>query len=308
VTTKHIKNTAASVHQRLLNRAKAEDRPFNELFQYYGMERFLYRLSTSDHASRFVLKGALMMTAWAAPGTRPTMDIDLLSYAKNDPDHLKKIFAEICDLPTVDDGLTFDASRIITETIKEGADYEGVRIRFTAYLDRARVPMQLDIAFGDIITPEASAMVFPVLLDYPAPIIRAYNRESVIAEKFEAMAKLGELNTRMKDFFDVWFLSRNFSFTAAALLEAIRNTFAHRQTSAGLARVVLKNAFAESESRQQQWFSFVKRNHIKHAPVQFSEAMSGIRDFLEPMLASIAGKDAPPISWGPGGPWIKSME
>ncbi|MBW2593251.1 MAG: nucleotidyl transferase AbiEii/AbiGii toxin family protein [Deltaproteobacteria bacterium] len=214
------KNMSASVRQRLLNRARSDHRPFNELLQYYAMERFLYRLSQSVHVDRFILKGALMLRVWRSPELRPTMDIDMLGVTSNEK---VDIVAQIQDILTVDvetDGLAFDPDSIQAERITEDADYEGIRIRFLGELGTARINMQIDIGFGDVVYPEPEESDFPTMLNSPVPRLLCYSRESSIAEKFEAMVKLGMLNSRMKDFYDIWLLSRQFDFDGAKLAAA----------------------------------------------------------------------------------------
>lgn len=223
-------NVSASVRQRLLNRSKADNRSFNELLQYYAMERFLYRLSMSDHAQHYILKGALMLRAWKSPEFRPTMDIDMLGKTGNEEEN---ITAQIRDMLAVEiepDGLTFDSDSIQTERITEDADYEGIRVRFRGALGTARISMQIDIGFGDIVYPGPEKAELPCMLDSPAPSLLCYSRESAIAEKFEAMVKLGQLNSRMKDFYDIWLLSRQFEFELSSLAEAVRLTFKQRGT------------------------------------------------------------------------------
>lgn len=201
-------NLPASVHQRLLNRAKRDYRPFNELLQYYAMERFLYRLAQSPHANRFILKGALMMRAWRSPESRPTMDIDLLEKTNNEEVSILAQIRDVLDVEVVPDGMTFNPASIYAERITEDADYEGIRIRFLGALGSARVNLQIDIGFGDVVFPGPETIELPTMLDFPGPRLWCYSRESTIAEKFEAMVKLGELNSRMKDFYDIWSLSR----------------------------------------------------------------------------------------------------
>ena len=221
---KPIKNVAASVHQRLLNCARQSGRPFNELAQYYALERWLYRLAQSEHRSHFVLKGALMLLVWKLPVTRPTRDIDLLGRVSNDLEAVREIIASICRVPAGDDGMSFAQESVTTHRIAEDADHEGVRATFQAALGNTRLPMQIDIGFSDVMTPGPETIVYPVILENPAPELLAYNRETAIAEKFQAMVKLGELNSCMKDFFDVWVLARTESFRGAEL--AIRQSCA----------------------------------------------------------------------------------
>lgn len=228
MTRRPPKNIAASVRERLLSKARVTGRPFSELLQYFAMERFLYRLFKSRYADKFVLKGALMLPVWEAPLTRPTMDIDLLGRIDNNIGTIIELTREICRQGMEPDGIDFDIATIEAERIAEDADYEGIRVRFRGSLDTVRIVMQLDIAFGDTVIPSPERASYPKLLDLPAPHIRGYSRESTIAEKFEAMVKLGILNSRMKDFYDIWLLLRHFDFKGPILSEAISKTFPTR--------------------------------------------------------------------------------
>jgi predicted nucleotidyltransferase component of viral defense system len=200
------RDLGASVRQRLLNQSRAQNRPFQELLQYFVMERFLYRLAESPHADRFILKGALLLTAWRAPLSRPTMDIDLAGRIDNRLHHIKTIVSAVCSVVVDSDGIEFNRDSI--SRIKEDADYEGVRVQFHATLAKAQIAMQLDIGFGDVITPGPAEVVYPTLLDFPASVLRAYPRETVVAERLEAITVLGLLNSRMKDYYDLALLSR----------------------------------------------------------------------------------------------------
>jgi hypothetical protein len=191
------------VHQRLLNIARKTDRPFDEVLQYFAMERFLYRLSQTEHVDSFVLKGALLFRIWDTPDCRATRDIDFLAYLDNSPDNLATIIRDVCAIESVDDGLEFDPNTVKAQPIKEDADYEGVRIRFRGQLGNARIHMQVDVGFGDLIHPEVAQASYPTLLDLAAPTLRIYPPETVVAEKAEAMVHLGSLNSRMKDFYDI---------------------------------------------------------------------------------------------------------
>ncbi len=231
MSQKNIKNLAVSTRQKLLNKAHKDQRPFAELLQYFAMERFLYRLSQSKYKDKFILKGALALLAWNAPTIRPTKDIDLLGEFDNDIEVITQVVSEICKQDVdPDDGLVFDTKEITGIKIKEDADYQGVRVRFLSYLDTAKVTMQIDIGFGDPVYPKPEMNIYPTLLDLPAPNLLSYSKETTIAEKLEAMVKLGELNSRMKDFYDIWLLSRQFQFNGLDLQKAITATFSQRGT------------------------------------------------------------------------------
>jgi len=228
VTVAAVKNMGASVRQRLLNYAKAEDRPFAEVLQYYSMERFLSRLSVSSHVETFTLKGALLLTAWQAPISRPTMDIDLLGRTDNAVDTIVTVMREVSQTTVADDGIVFDPGSFAGETIREDADYVGVRIEFIGRVDSARVHMQIDIGFGDVMTPGPERLTYPTILDFPAPTLSGYSRETVVAEKLQALVQLRMLNTRMKDYFDLWLLARQPELNKEVLATAIKRTFANR--------------------------------------------------------------------------------
>lgn len=281
---KGTRNIPASIRQKLKNEATQSKRPFAELLQYYAMERFLYRLMQSEHAGRFILKGALMLRAWQSPEVRPTMDIDMLGKTSNE---VESICTQITDIISIDtnDGLFFDPSTIKGVRIKEDADYEGVRVRFIGTLENARVNMQIDVGFGDIVHPKAVKTKFPTILDSPAPKLLCYSRESAIAEKFEAMIKLGELNSRMKDFYDIWLLSRQFEFDGQVLAEAIRLTLEHRGTTLPEVIVPFKKEFIDT--KQVQWAAFHKRLGQEHVPTDFGEVISGVEAFLKPIASAL---------------------
>ena len=296
------RNIPSSVRQRLLNRAKSDRRPFNELIQYYAMERFLYRLSQSPHINRFILKGALMLRVWRAPELRPTMDIDMLGRTSNKE---ARIVAQIRDVLTAEveaDGIVFDPESIRTERITEEADYEGIRIRFLGELGAARIHMRIDIGFGDIVYPEPEESELPTILDFPAPRLLCYSRESAIAEKFEAMVRLGALNSRMKDFYDIWLLSKQFDYDGDKLAEAIRLTFEQRDAALPTNIDVFTEHFVEA--KQAQWTAFRKRLGQDHVPASFREITVSVDRFLSPIIEALSSVKPGPTSWKAPGPWI----
>ncbi len=295
------KDIAASVHQRLLNHARNEGVRFNDVLQRYALERWLYRLSQSEHSERFILKGALMLIAWDLPVMRPTRDIDMLARVQNDLGGIRQLIADLCRVECEDDGLIFAAESVTTERIAEDALYEGVRAEFKGYLGNARIAMQIDLGFSDVVTPAPVDLTYPTILDQPAPRLKAYNRETAIAEKFEAMMKLGELNSRMKDFFDIWSLARNQSFDGAILSKAISNTFTRRNTRKDLDAVCFSETFGNSPDKQKQWQAFAKRSLLTgQIPDAFVDVWREVTQFLKPMLAD----SGVTICWPPGGPWI----
>lgn len=303
MTQRRGPNIAASIRQRLLNKARETDRPFNELLQYFAMERFLYRLSKSAHADKFVLKGALMFAAWHAPVTRPTRDIDLLGITDNSIDAIVAFVKEICVQEVESDGLVFDAESVGGERIVEDADYEGVRVRFRGILDTARIAMQIDIGFGDVVVPTPAMAEYPTILPLPAPRLKGYSRESAVAEKFEAMVKLGVLNSRVKDFFDIWLLSRQFDFDGPTLAAAIAKTFASRGTTIPAAPVALTGDFANDAARQAQWRAFIRKSRLENVPSDFAEIVEAVAVFLGPITRALAAGGEFEGSWEAPGPW-----
>jgi hypothetical protein len=267
------------------------------------MERFLYRLSKSPYAGKFVLKGALMFTVWQAPLSRPTMDIDLLGMLDNAVEKIVGAVKEICLQEVEPDGLVFDADGVQGVEITETAEYEGVRVRFQGNLGNARISMQVDVGFGDIVVPSAIKTKYPTILNLPAPELPGYSKESMIAEKFEAIVRLRELNSRMKDFFDIWFLSRQFRFKGATVAKATKETFTNRDTEIDADPVALTESFAEKPSKMALWRAFVRRNRLESAPEQFKDVVAAIAGFLRPVTKAL-GKNKPfEGEWTPGGPW-----
>jgi predicted nucleotidyltransferase component of viral defense system len=293
----------ASVRQRLLDQSRAQNGPFQELLQYFAMERFLYRLARSPHADRFILKGALLLTAWRAPLSRPTMDIDLAGKTDNQLDHIREIVAAVCEIAVESDGIEFNRASIEVNRIKEDADYEGVRVQFHATLARARIPMQLDIGFGDVITPEPAEIEYPTLLNFPAPVLRAYPKETVVAEKLEALTALGLLNSRIKDYYDLALLSRMYPFEGERLAEAISATFRHRGTTIEAEPIGLTQAYCDDPARDLQWRAFVRRSRFGEEAGNLTHLVEKIRFFALPVLSTIASENPFKARWKPGGPW-----
>jgi predicted nucleotidyltransferase component of viral defense system len=303
MTDRKITNLVASVRQRLQNNARSTGRPFPEVLQYYAIERFLYRLSQSTHADHFVLKGALMFNAWQAPRLRPTKDIDLLGHMDNDAESLALVMREVCRQPVEPDGITFEPESFRTFLIKEDADYEGVRLTFRDLLGNARIPMQIDVGFGDVIFPGPETTDYPTILDYAAPRLRGYARETVVAEKFEAMVKLGLLNSRMKDFYDIWLLSRQFDFDGMKLAMAIEKTFTHRATAVVAQPAAFAPAFTADETKRLQWAAFVRKSRLDDAPAELVEVVDAVAIFLTPPAAALSGGQSFGQIWHAPGPW-----
>ena len=257
-------NRAASIRARLKQHPDTSKQDFNLTLTQYGLERLLYRLSVSEHAPNFLLKGALLFQLWYGQSHRPTRDADLLGFGPDDVPTLVDVFRSVCGI-AVDDGIVFDPDSVAGTEIRKDAGYRGVRIDLRATLDGARLALQIDIGFGDAVTPEAQNITYPTLLaDVAAPTLRAYPKATVVAEKLHAVTVLGMTNTRMKDFFDLWVLLHDTALDEAELQRAIEATFARRQTAMpGTPPIGLSDAFAEDPLKQVQWLAFLKKNRLE---------------------------------------------
>jgi predicted nucleotidyltransferase component of viral defense system len=272
------RNVAASVRQRLLNLAHARGQPLDLLLTRYALERLLHRLSLSPHRKRFVLKGALLLTTWFDEPHRATRDLDLLGFGDPSDDALLSVFREVM-LLAADDGVSFDVGKLQIAPIREGLEYGGSRLRTTAALAGARIPIVIDVGFGDAIEPGAEEIDLPVLLDMPSPQLRAYAPETVIAEKVHAMVILGLANSRMKDYYDVWMLLRKIELDPGRLRRAVEATFEQRSTPVPtIMPDGLSDAFAENPGKEAQWKAFV-RNLSVPAPALL-DVIADLRDSL----------------------------
>lgn len=296
---------AASVRQRLLNRARAEGGDFQTLLTRYVLERFLYRLGESPHRERFVVKGAMLFVLWEGDLHRTTRDLDLLGSGPSAIADVKRAVREVLAVEADDDGVAFDADTVQGDLIREEHEYEGVRVTAEARVGNARVRLKIDVGFGDAVTPEAEEATFPTLLDAPPPVLRAYPKETVVAEKLQAMVALGILNSRMKDFYDVWHLARHDAFDGPTLAEAVRATFERRGTPLPIAApLALTDEFAADTGKQTQWRAFVRRGRLSdEAPL--AEVVDGLRTFLLPVLDAARRESALDARWQPGGPWLE---
>jgi predicted nucleotidyltransferase component of viral defense system len=249
-------NLAKSVKDRLLAIARREGRSFDVLLVRFALERLLYRLSISAHAERFVLKGGMLVTVWIDDDNRVTRDADFLGHGAADPDRLIADFREIMATAS-DDGVVFDIDALVASGIREEMEYGGVRLKTAAYLERTRIPVTIDIGFGDAMADATQRLDYPTLLDLPAPHIRTYPPATVIAEKFQAMVSLGVLNGRMKDYYDLWAIPRAIALSPEDLDAAIRATFERRRTPIPSERPPgLSNKMIEGEGKQRQWRAY----------------------------------------------------
>ena len=296
---RELRNIGASVRARLLARARVEQTDFQILLTRYALERLLYRLSVSDQRERFVLKGAMLFAIWQDDPFRPTRDLDLLGHGDPDPVMVAASIRSICSVEVPDDGVVFDVAGVEAAPIRDEDEYPGVRVRTGATIAGARLPIQIDVGFGDVITPEPIEIEYPALLDAPAPVLRAYPPETVVAEKTEAIVSLGIANSRMKDFYDLWMIAQTFAFEGDNLADAIRRTFERRRTP--LPEPVpagLSDSFALE--KEAQWRAFLARDRLAIASASLVQVNNDLRTFLQPVLARTEV-----ASWPPGGPWTE---
>jgi predicted nucleotidyltransferase component of viral defense system len=302
LSVSNLTNVAASVKGRLLNIARKSNRQFDQLLRYYAMERFLYRLSMSQYNRDFLLKGSLMLRSFGAELSRPTMDIDLLGKTSNDKIVLRKM-AEDCCAIVVDDGIVFDTTDMTLQNIVEGADYHGVRVRFSARLGPARIPMQIDIGFGDKVVPAPVWIDLPQILDFGTPHLRACTAETAIAEKLHAAVSREAINSRMKDFYDIYMMGSHLAFEGYNLASAIKATFDNRETPIDtIAPLALTPDFACLPGKKEQWNAFIRKLQLDNPP-SLEEAVMFMAGFLLPVLKSIASDNSFSNHWNPGGPW-----
>jgi predicted nucleotidyltransferase component of viral defense system len=296
-------NLAASIRQRLQNRARERGEDFQRTLTQYAIERLLYRLGRSQYRLRFTLKGAMLYRVWGETAPRNTKDLDLLGTGDCSVAAITEVFRDLADeLVGEPDGVTFDADSIQAEEIAEQAEYKGVRVRMSAQLDSARIKVQVDVGVGDAIFPTATRGRYPTILDLPAPEIPMYPRETVVAEKFHAITVLALGNSRLKDFYDLWFLAQHFRYEGPALAQAVKTTFDRRSavipTTLPLA---LTEEFWSDPARQAGWDAFLQRTEALGAgELRLEEAVRMARDFVIP-----ATKEPVPGMWLPGGPWTE---
>ena len=308
MSVRNPRNMAHSVHQRLLNEAKKGHRSFNDLLQYYTMERFLYRLAQTPHRTDLLLKGALLLRAWGIPSARPTMDIDMTSPRDIPVSSLLSIVRDCIAVP-VNDGLVFHLDSIRTEPIEKGTDFQGTRILFRGNLGNARVFLQIDVGQQDAVSPDPIWIELPALLDFPPPKLLAYTPYNTIGEKFHGMVTLGEANSRMKDYFDICVLARNLTFHGDVLLATILATFKKRRIPVpSYVPVGLTRVFAENDMKRAQWNAFIKRLIDFVEPLTLEKTIDAIREFIMPPLLAYHEGEKFDAVWPAGGPWKKKGE
>ncbi|MBI3920621.1 MAG: nucleotidyl transferase AbiEii/AbiGii toxin family protein [Armatimonadetes bacterium] len=293
----------ASVFARLHNKARESGRSVNELLQYFAMERFLYRLSHSDYADQFLLKGALMLYTWGVSQARATKDIDLLGRTPRDAEDLVAALRTCMTVPC-EDGVQFLPESLVIEEMKHETDYPGLRCTFRGHLGKVRLHCQVDVGFGDMVAPAPIHIEYPTILNLPAPRLLAYRPETAIAEKLHAMTVLGAATSRMKDLYDIDVLIRELSFQGEVLAEALEVTFRGRGT-----RMpediphALTDAFAANPMKQSQWAAFLRRIKVSHEDMDLGAVVGRVRSFLTPVLLVVKDNSTFQQTWPPGGPW-----
>jgi hypothetical protein len=300
-----LKNVAASVRDRLLNVMTEKGLDYNVLLTRYAIERLLFRLVASKYRTQFILKGAMLFAAWQHIPHRVTRDVDLLGFGDSSPDALRAVFAEICAEPVEDDGVVFEPASVQAESIRAEEIYVGVRVTLRGMLGNARLHVQVDVGYGDGFAVEPVLLQIPSLIGMPSPEVRAYRMETSIAEKFEAAVTLGLLNTRLKDYFDLWHLARGFAFEGRAVSESIRATFERRAKALpSTVPVGFTEEFWSDARRQAMWSAFGKKSvRIKPFP-SLEEAVAFVATFIAPPALAAGRGETFDSNWQPGGPWL----
>lgn len=288
--------SASSIKAKIKYRANKEKRNVQDMFILYVLERILYRLSISPYKNKFILKGGcLLYGLFNEQYSRTTTDIDLLGYRiSNDSEHMKKVFAEILSTEC-DDAIRFDISTLAARDITEFKEYHGVNISTVAYLDRTRIPINIDIGYNDIIYPGKEKMEYPTLLDDESPILNVYSKESIIAEKFEAIVSLGVVNSRYKDFYDIYTMANRFDFSGEDLKQALIETFNHRKTSLDKI-VVFEKGFADDAYRKGRWVGFIKTKRAETS-LTLNDTIQFIKLFLDPIISAINNNENFAMRW-----------
>lgn len=275
------KNLGESVRQRLKNLSAKRGRPFDEMLRYYAMERFLYRLSISPYAEKFFLKGGLMLKVWDSTDHRATMDIDLLAKISNRIENLERVIKEVSGTEYIEDAITFDTNKLILRRAQTTGDYDGVSCSFSANLFTTKMPLLIDIGFNDMIIPEPQNISYPTLLEMPSPILLGYTLETAFAEKLESIVKLSSVNTRMKDFYDIWTMTRNHQMDPISLNDAIQRVFSNRGTPLKYP-VAFNPAFYDLPETKQRWKQFLLM--IGREPIPFKDVAAELSIFIREIL------------------------
>jgi hypothetical protein len=307
LTREPAKNPAASIRARLLALAQSRGQDYQRVLGRYAIERFLFRLGSSTYRDRFAIKGATLFTLWTGDSHRPTKDLDLLGSGSSAIREVEETIRAICKVEG-NDGILFDGESVEGTRIKEEDEYEGVRVKFHAALAGARIPMQVDIGFGDAVYPEPEFASFPVLLPMEPPVIRAYPREAAIAEKLNAMVVLDIRNSRMKDFCDIWFMANTWNFEMATLRDAIRASFEPR--GVGIPQDVpfaLTEEFLGDPQKTRQWNAFVSRLYPGSDSPSLEEVGALLRAFPLPCILSVSAAESTAHYWTPSAHWSEQQ-
>ena len=297
-----VRNISASVRDRLLNKARTEKLDFNLLLTRYALERMLYRLSISKQRDQFLLKGALLFDLWFDVPHRPTHDADFLGFGSAEIPHIEATFRDICRIE-VEDGIAFQPDTVKAAEIRKEANYAGVRVTLLGMLGSIRCAVQIDIGFGDAIVPGPDEVLYPVILgEMPGPHLHVYPRYTVVAEKLEALTSLGMLNSRMKDYFDLWILAKHSDFDGLILSRAVAATFERRRTAVPTGVPIgLTDEFVNDAQKGKQWQGFLRKNALD--PMPLATVVADLRDFLIPVLAAIAAGGSQDYPWRSGAGW-----
>lgn len=298
----NVPNVGASVRARLLNRARETQQDFNLILTRYAIERLLYRISISPYANQFLLKGALLFDLWFDIPHRPTRDADFLGFGASERSRIEGIFKELCAVDAAD-GVVFKSESVRASEIRKEANYNGIRVIMIGLIDGARCHVQIDIGFGDAVTPAPEEVDYPVILDgFASPKLRVYPRYTVVAEKFEALASLGIANSRMKDYFDLWVLSKQSDFHGDTLRQAVHATFDRRGTPlTGNAPLGLTEAFAMDIQKKTQWQAFLRKNGLDS--LELSEVVAELHAFIMPAAVAAHAQLKFDSHWRASGPW-----
>ena len=304
MTDKPLRNVAASVSQRLTTISRQTGEDFQFLLTRYCIARLLYRLSQSKYSRQYILKGAMLFSVWGNSPYRPTRDLDLLGRGENSLSHAIKVFRAVCATPVENDGVVFDPETVRAAEIRNDLAYGGTRVQLAARLAQARLTLQIDIGYGDAVTPKPQIVEFPSVLDFPQARLLAYRPETVVAEKFQAMVALGIANSRMKDFYDLWTFAARFQFEGRPLGNALKATFTRRKTPLPVAMpMALTEEFHDDRAKQAQWSAFIRKNRLPSNGLTLAQVAAVLREFLMPPTLAVAGGQPFTKVWLNGGPW-----
>lgn len=296
-------NISQSVRDRLLHHTRETGEDHQVVLTRFALERLLYRLTQLPEGKKFALKGAFTFLVWEGELTRQTRDLDLLGSGSPDEARIKEVVTRACQVDVPEDGVQFDTDSIQVAPIREEAEYEGLRVKLTAHIGSARLSLQVDVGFGDVVTPSPEQKVFPGLLDFPEPKVKTYPPETVVSEKLHGIVRFGRANTRMKDFYDIWRISHLVRFEGKTLVHALRATFDRRETPLPQELpVALTEAFAGEPGKERQWRAFIQQ--VEHLDLDLQDMLDGLQTFLLPVLRATREGVEPPRTWPPGGPWV----